>query len=98
MSLIQNSAFKIHNFLEVFMPSPLTLDLSYISHVVSEQEIEALSSQVDTALNSLLKKTGRGSDYLGWIDLPFEAEKQLADLKKAAKAFDKCESVVSIGI
>ncbi|HJT23298.1 MAG TPA: glucose-6-phosphate isomerase, partial [bacterium] len=80
------------------MPTPLSLDLSYISDLVSESEITALAPQVQKALKSLLEKTGRGSDYLGWIDLPFDAQKQLTALKKAAKAFDACESVVSVGI
>jgi len=80
------------------MPSPLSLDLSYISNLVSEEEIQALYPQVEKALKSLLEKTGRGSDYLGWMTLPFDAEKQLPQLKKAVKAFSPCESVVSIGI
>jgi glucose-6-phosphate isomerase len=80
------------------MPSPLSLDLSYISDLVSESDIASLASRVEKALKSLLEGTGRGSDYLGWIELPFEAQKQLADLKKAAKQFSACESVVSVGI
>jgi glucose-6-phosphate isomerase len=80
------------------MKSPLSLDLTYISEAVSEQEIQALSPLVEKALRSLLEKTGRGSDYLGWIELPFVAQKQLGDLRKAAKALKSCESVVSVGI
>lgn len=80
------------------MPSPLSLDLSYISDAVSLNEVEALAPRALEALKSLLQKTGRGSDFLGWIDLPFDAQKQLPALKKAAKAFDQCESVVSVGI
>src|ERR1019366_6166992 len=80
------------------MPSPLTLDLSYISELVSEADITALTPEVLDALKSLLNKTGRGSDYLGWINLPFDAEKQVAEIKKAAKKFSSCESVVSVGI
>lgn len=80
------------------MPTPLSLDLSYISDLVSENDIAALAPRLEKALRSLLEKTGRGSDYLGWIDLPFEAQKQLPALKKAARAFDDCQSVVSVGI
>ena len=80
------------------MPSPLSLDLSYISDLVSESDIAFLAPPVENALKSLLEGTGRGSDYRGWIELPFAAQKQLADLKKAAKQFASCESVVSVGI
>jgi len=80
------------------MPETLSLDLSYLSEIVSENEVQALYPQVQKALESLLHKTGKGSDYLGWINLPFDAEKQLLAIKKAAKKFEKCDSVVSIGI
>ena len=80
------------------MPSPLSLDLSYISDLVSEGEISAMASQAQTALQTLLNHTGRGSDFLGWINLPFDAEKQVPALKKSAKALAACESVVSVGI
>jgi len=58
----------------------------------------AQTPRVEAALKTLLERTGRGSDFLGWIDLPFTVQKQLGDLKEAAVRFDKCESVVSIGI
>ncbi len=80
------------------MPSPLSLDLAYISDLVSEADIASLAPQVGDALKSLLNKTGRGSDYLGWINLPLDAEKQVGAIKKAAKPFSSCESVVSVGI
>src|ERR1700679_180731 len=76
----------------------LSLDLSYISEVVTEQKITALYPQVKSALESLLNKTGKGSDFLGWINLPFTVEKQLPAIKKAAEKFEKCDAVVSIGI
>jgi len=80
------------------MPSPLSLNLDYISDLVSEADIASLAPQAQAALKSLLDGTGRGSDFLGWINLPFDAQKQLKDLKKSAKAFASCESVISIGI
>src|SRR6476646_6731694 len=80
------------------MPKPLSLDLAYISNLVSEDEIQALSPRVQKALQSLLQGTSRGSDVLGWIELPFAAEKLLPSLQKAAKSFKTCDSVVSIGI
>jgi glucose-6-phosphate isomerase len=76
----------------------LSLDLSYISEVVTEPEIEALYPQVKALLETLLNHTGKGSDFLGWIKLPFDVEKQLPAIKKAAAKFDKCDAVVSIGI
>ncbi len=80
------------------MPQTLSLDLSYLQELVTEQEIESYYSHAQNALESLLHKTGKGSDFLGWIDLPFTAEKQVSAIKKAAQKFEKCDAVVSIGI
>ncbi len=80
------------------MPQPLHLDFSYIHDVVPESQITALAPQVKTALDSILNKTGRGSDFLGWITLPTDAQKQVASIKKAAKVFEDLESVVCVGI
>jgi glucose-6-phosphate isomerase len=76
----------------------LSLDISYLSEVVLEGEIEAYYPQVQKALETLLNKSGKGSDFLGWINLPFTVEKQLPAIRKAAAKFDKCDAVVSIGI
>lgn len=80
------------------MPQTLSLDLSYLQDLVTEQEIESYYSHAQNALETLFHKTGKGSDFLGWIDLPFDAEKQVGAIKKAAKKFEKCDAVVSIGI
>src|SRR5690349_21301091 len=80
------------------MPKTLSMDLAYISNLVSENEIQALSPRVKKALESLLQGTGRGSDFLGWIELPFTAQKLLPAIQKSAKAFKGFDSVISIGI
>ena len=80
------------------MPQTLQLDFSYIYDTVSESQINALSAQVKISLDSLLNKTGRGSDFLGWIQLPFDVQKQVPALKKAAAGVEELESVVCIGI
>jgi glucose-6-phosphate isomerase len=49
-------------------------------------------------LETLLNKTGKGSDFLGWMNLPFDVEKQLPAIQKAAEKFEKCDAVISIGI
>jgi glucose-6-phosphate isomerase len=80
------------------MPKTLSLDFTYLQDLVAQQEIESYYPHAQNALETLLHKTGKGSDFLGWIDLPYTAEKQLTAIRKAAKKFDKCDAVVSIGI
>jgi len=60
--------------------------------------MEALYPKAQMALETLLHKTGKGADFLGWMNLPFVVEKQLPAIKKAAKKLEKCDAVISIGI
>ncbi len=80
------------------MPA-LTLDISSLKSFVTDQELQALEPEALKALDTLVNKTGRGNDFLGWLNLPFAAQKQVPAILKAAKKLtEKCEDVVCIGI
>ncbi len=52
------------------------------------------------ALNTLLEGTGAGNDYVGWVKLPFDFDREeLARIKACAKRIhDNAEALVVIGI
>jgi len=63
----------------------------------------ALKDQKEKALKAyeeLLSKQGAGNDYLGWLDLPFDYDKEeFARIKKAAKKIqEQAEVLLVIGI
>jgi len=67
---------------------------------VSEQAVAGYKAQVADANAALHNGTGKGSDFLGWLNLPSSIdEAHLQDLEATAKILrDNCEVVVVIGI
>ena len=67
---------------------------------ISEQKVAGYAEQVAAASDSLHNGTGKGSDFLGWLNLPSSIdEAQFSDLEATAKILrDNCEVVVVIGI
>ncbi len=79
-----------------------TLNLidSYANGFVSEAEIASISSEVLAAQKTLLDGTGEGSDFLGWVTLPDDYDREeFARIKKAAKKIQgSCDVFIVIGI
>jgi len=72
----------------------------YAKGFVAEHEIEAMLEQVKVAHKTVHEKTGMGSDFLGWLDLPVNYDKnEFAEIKKAAEKIKKNTDVfIVIGI
>ena len=66
----------------------------------AKEEIDALQPYVDVAHEMLHNKTGLGNDFLGWIDLPNNYDKEeFARIKKAAEKIQSDSDVlIVIGI
>lgn len=67
---------------------------------LAKEEIDALQPYVDVAHEMLHNKTGLGNDFLGWIDLPNNYDKEeFARIKKAAEKIQSDSDVlIVIGI
>lgn len=78
----------------------VTFDYSKATCFVKEQEVENMKKQVLDAKELLVSKTGAGNDFLGWIDLPVDYDKEeFARIKKAAEKIKKdSEVLLVIGI
>lgn len=72
----------------------------YAKEFFSENELKGLESQVKAAHQQLLDKSGLGNDFLGWINLPFDYDKdEFARIKKAAqKIKEDTDVLIVIGI
>ena len=72
----------------------------FVKGFVSENEIKNMQSAADAAFNLLKAKNGPGSDFLGWVDLPVNYDKdEFARIKIAAEKIKKsCDILVVIGI
>ena len=78
----------------------LTLNTKYLNGFVSPDEYACTANQVKAAAQLLRSKTGPGSDFLGWMDLPENYDKEeYARIKKAATKIQKsCDVFIVIGI
>ena len=62
------------------------VDTQHLSGFVGENEYKALAPQVKLAHEMLHSGTGLGNDFIGWVDLPTNYDKEeFARIKEAAK-------------
>lgn len=85
--------------MEAFM-AKVTFDYSKAKTFIREHEMESMKAITESAKELLLSKSGAGNDFLGWIDLPVDYDKdEFARIKKAAaKIQSDSEVLVVIGI
>ena len=78
----------------------LKLNNKFVQNFVSNEEIDNITSEVYEAQKLLYSRTGEGNDFLGWIDLPVDYDKEeFARIKVAAeKIQNSCDIFVVIGI
>lgn len=82
------------------MGQKISFEESFVKCFVSEEEMEMMKANVEAAKKTLVERTGAGNDFLGWIDLPVNYDKEeFAAIKKAAEKIQKdSEVLVVIGI
>ena len=78
----------------------LKLNEKFLEGYILEKEIENITNEVYEAQSTLYSRNGEGSDFLGWIDLPVDYDKEeFARIKAAAGRIQKsCDIFVVIGI
>jgi len=76
------------------------LNEKYLNGFVSPDEIKKISHITKAAYSVVKNRNGAGSDFLGWVDLPVNYDKEeFARIKAAAaKINDMCDVFVVIGI
>ena len=72
----------------------------YVSSFVSSEEINAYQDKITAAHDALHNGTGAGSDFIGWVDLPVDYDKdEFARIKVAAeKIKNNSDVLIVIGI
>jgi len=79
----------------------ISLDLKNVYGFVPKAKIDGFKLQSEAANLALRKKTGKGSDFLGWVDLPGSiSEVELSDIEKTVQKLQvkHLEVFVVIGI
>ena len=80
--------------------SKVTFDYSKAASFISEDEVTSMKKIAEDAKKVLVEKTGAGNDFLGWIDLPVDYDKEeFARIKESAKKIQSdSEVLIVIGI
>ena len=80
--------------------SKVTFDYSKAASFIKDHEVESMKKLALDAKDLLVSKEGAGNDFLGWIDLPVDYDKEEFDrIKKAAsKIQGDSEVLLVIGI
>lgn len=79
------------------MSKDIIFDYSKVLSFVTEQEIKNFKDTTLNARNTLVNKTGIGNDYLGWLDLPIDYDKEeFSRIKEAAKKISKDSDILLV--
>ncbi len=79
------------------MGREVTFDYSKAASFVRDEELENMKSAVMCAKDVLVNRTGAGNDFLGWIDLPVDYDKEeFARIKKAAEKIQNDSDVLLV--
>ena len=78
----------------------VTFDYGKSAGFISQEEVSYMAKLAEDARELLVSKSGAGNDFLGWLDLPVDYDKEeFARIKKAAaKIQSDSEVLVVIGI
>lgn len=79
------------------MNKKVTFDYSKASAFISGDEIADIKKETLSARDILVSKTGAGNDFLGWIDLPEQYDKEEFErIKKSAKKIQEDSDVLLV--
>lgn len=75
----------------------IKFDYANAGFMVSDDDIKAMKDKVLAAKKTLMDKDGAGNDFLGWVDLPVNYDKEeFARIKEAAKKIQSDSDVLLV--
>ena len=78
----------------------LNINIDKLQNFVNQKEIQVFQEDINHHHQAIINKTGKGNDYLGWVNLPLEiSDNQLADIQKTADNIrSKVNYLIVVGI
>ena len=77
--------------------SRVSFDYSKASKFMNDSELDGIKKAALAAKETLVTKSGAGNDFLGWIDLPVNYDKEeFARIKKAAEKIKSDSDVLLV--
>lgn len=79
------------------MKTRVSFDYSAAKNFISNDEMKMMETIAESAKKQLLSKSGAGNDFLGWIDLPVEYDKdEFTRIQAAAKKIQSDSDVLLV--
>lgn len=79
------------------MSCEIVFDYSKTSGFIEKRELELMKESVLLAKDTLVNKTGAGNDFLGWIDLPIDYDKEeFQKIKQVSEKIKKDSDVLLV--
>lgn len=78
----------------------ISLNTKYLQNFIAPHELEAVKASAELAAKTVTDRSGAGNDFLGWVDLPVDYDKEeFARIKAAAeKIKNNSDVLIVIGI
>ncbi len=78
----------------------ISLNTKYLKNFIAPHEMESAKAATELAAKTLMERSGAGNDFLGWVDLPTNYDKEeFARIKAAAeKIKSNSDVLIVIGI
>ncbi len=77
----------------------IKLDYSKTLNFINKEDIFGFQGETKSHIEALYKKTGKGNDFLGWVNLPSSITiEEIKDIQATAEGFNDCDVVVVVGI
>ncbi|PIZ67732.1 MAG: glucose-6-phosphate isomerase, partial [Candidatus Marinimicrobia bacterium CG_4_10_14_0_2_um_filter_48_9] len=77
----------------------MKIQIDHILPFVEQKDLDNQIDRIDSLRSQVLNKSGAGADFLGWLDLPNEAQKHLDSiLAVASEIRQEKAALICIGI
>ena len=78
----------------------ISLNTDYLRQFVNDTELNGIHAEILCAKKTLISGTGRGNDFLGWLDLPKDLSSEIINNIKSdvQRLRNRCRLFVVIGI
>lgn len=79
---------------------PIKLNDTYVGDTITQADFDEMKLILNDAHCKLIDHSGRGAEFLGWLDLPVAYNrKEFEEIKKAAQYIQQnCDILIVIGI
>ncbi len=91
---------NVRNLIGGIVKMSISLNTKYLKDFIAPHELEAAKAQAELAAKTLHDRSGLGNDFLGWVNLPTDYDKEEFErIKSAAKKIrSNSDILIVIGI